>query len=135
MLGIGLKLLGVGKFIKEFFLQNWKWIVPIILAAAAFMWTRDHYYNAGKLNERTKWEEKLDKERAKNQSLTNALLETTSTLGKIATERNNERVQAETIRENTIRTIVENNTVYEECKVDQEVIDAQNELKAMGPDK
>lgn len=130
-----LKLFGFGKAIKSFFLDNWKWLVPLILVVAAFLWTRDHYYNAGKLDERTEWEEKLDKERARNQSLTNSLLETTSTLGKISAERNNERVQAETIRENTIRTIVENNTVYEECKVDQEVIDAQNELKAMGPDK
>ena len=47
--------------------------------------------------------------------------------------RNEERRDKETVRETRINTIVEEKPVYKECKVDQEVIDEQNALKAMGP--
>ena len=133
MLGLGLKLLGIGKFLREFFLNNWKWLVPLILLVAAFFWTKDHYYDLGKETEAAAWEKKVEAERKRNEELTKLLASSLDTFGKVVETRNEERRDTEIIRENRINTIVQEKPVYTECKVDQEVIDEQNALKAMGP--
>lgn len=133
MLGIGLKLLGIGKFLRDFFLQNWKWLVPLILAAIAFLWTKNHYYDLGQEEERVVWEKRIEEERKKNEELTKRLASSVDTFGKVVETRNEERREKETILETRINTIVEEKPIYTECKVDQEVIDEQNALKAMGP--
>lgn len=133
MLGLGLKLLGIGKFLRDFFLQNWKWLVPLLAAVAAFLWTKDHYYDLGQSEERTVWEAKVEAERKRNEELTKALASSVDTFGKVIETRNEERTNTETIRETRINTIVEEKPIYRECKVDQEVIDEQNAIKAMGP--
>lgn len=133
MLGLGLKLLGIGKFLRDFFLQNWKWLIPLLVAIAAFLWTKDHYYDLGQSEERTVWEAKVEAERKRNEELTKALASSVDTFGKVIETRNEERTNTETIRETRINTIVEEKPIYKECKVDQEVIDEQNAIKAMGP--
>lgn len=134
MLALGLKLLGIGKFLRDFFLQNWKWIVPLLILIACFLWTKDHYYNVGINEERTAWEQRLEAERKKNEQLTQALSSSVETFGKVVNTRNEERVNNETVRETRINTIVEK-PIYTECKVDQEVVDEQNALKTLGPKK
>lgn len=133
MLGLGLKLLGIGKFLRDFFLQNWKWLVPLILVVVAFLWTKDHYYDLGQNEERLVWEKKVEAERKRNEELTKALASSVDTFGKVVEARNEERTEKETIRETRINTIVEEKPVYKECKVDQEVVDEQNAIKALGP--
>lgn len=133
MLTIGLKLLGAGKFLKDLFLQNWKWLVPLILVILAFLWTKDHYYDLGKADETAVWEARVKEEERKNKLLTEALGKSVTTFGKIVDERNSERSNKEVIRETRINTIVEEKPIYQQCLVDQEVIDEQNSLKAMGP--
>lgn len=133
MLAFGLKLLGFGNILKEFFLNNWKWLVPLILAGAAFLWTKDHYYDLGQDDERVVWEKRIEEERKKNEELTKLLASSVDTFGKVVETRNEERRDKETVRETRINTIVEEKPMYKECKVDQEVIDEQNALKAMGP--
>ena len=128
-----LTLLGVGKFLKDFFVENWKWIVPLLLAFAAFQWTKSHYYNLGTSDERVTWEAKVEKERKKNEELTAALLGNVETFGKLAEKENNERVSKEVIRENRINTIIQEKPIYQECKVDQEILDELNAIKALGP--
>ena len=133
MVGIGLKLLGFGKFLKEFFLQNWKWLVPLILVTLAFLWTKDHYYDLGVEEEKAVWEKKLEAERKRNDYLTKALSSSVETFGKAVETRNGDRTSKEVIRESRINTIVEEKPIYIDCKVDQEVIDEQNAIKALGP--
>lgn len=133
MLGFGLKLLGIGKFLRDFFLQNWKWLVPLILAILAFLWTKDHYYDLGQSEERTVWEERIEAERKKNEELTKQLADSVKQFANLVEARNDERVEKEVIRETRINTIVEEKPIYTECKVDQEILDEQNALKALGP--
>jgi uncharacterized protein YlxW (UPF0749 family) len=128
-----LKLLGVGKFLKDFFLANWKWLVPLILLVAGFLWTKSHYYDLGQDDERLVWEQRLEDERKKNEELTNKLASSVQTFAETVNNRNDSRVEKETIRENRISTIVEEKPIYQQCLVDQEVINEQNALKAMGP--
>lgn len=134
MLAFGLKLLGIGKFLSHFFLQNWKWLVPLLLLIAGFFWTKEHYYNIGVNEERTVWEKRLEAERKKNEQLTQALFSSVDTFGKVVNTRNEERINNEIVRETRINTIIEK-PIYTECKVDQEVLDEQNALKALGPKK
>jgi len=134
MLAFGLKLLGIGKFLRDFFLQNWKWLVPLLLLIAGFLWTKEHYYNIGVNEERTVWEKRLEAERKKNEQLTQALFSSVDTFGKVVNTRNEERINNEIVRETRINTIIEK-PIYTECKVDQEVLDEQNALKALGPKK
>jgi len=134
MLAFGLKLLGIGKFLRDFFLQNWKWLVPLLLLIAGFFWTKEHYYNIGVNEERTVWEKRLEAERKKNEQLTQALFSSVDTFGKVVNTRNEERINNEIVRETRINTIIEK-PIYTECKVDQEVLDEQNALKALGPKK
>ena len=132
-LGLGLKLLGIGKFLKEFFLQNWKWLVPLILVIAAFLWTKEHYYNLGQATEKAAWEEKIKIEAEKNQKLTEAISLSVSNFGTLAAKLDEARVRKETIHEERINTIIKDNPIYTECKVDQEVLNEQNAIKALGP--
>lgn len=132
-LGLGLKLLGIGKFLKEFFLQNWKWLVPLILVIAAFLWTKEHYYSLGQATEKAAWEEKIKIEAEKNQKLTEAISLSVSNFGTLAAKLDEARVQKETIHEERINTIIKDNPIYTECKVDQEVLNEQNAIKALGP--
>ena len=134
MLAFGLKLLGIGKFLRDFFLQNWKWLVPLLLLIAGFFWTKEHYYNIGLNEERTVWEKRLEAERKKNEQLTQALFSSVDTFSKVVNTRNEERINNEIVRETRINTIIEK-PIYTECKVDQEVLDEQNALKALGPKK
>jgi hypothetical protein len=133
MLAIGLKLLGVGKFLKEFFLNNWKWLVPLILVILAFFWTKDHYYDLGQSEERIVWGKRVEEERKKNEELTKKLAESVKQYGKLVEIRNEQRVQKEIVRETRINTIIEEKPIYTQCKVDQEILDEQNALKALGP--
>lgn len=128
-----LKLLGVGKFLRDFFLQNWRWLTPLILVILGFLWTRDHYLDQGKAEERLVWEQKVEKERLRNENLTKLLASSVTTFADKAETRNEDRIEKETILETRISTIVEEKPIYQECLIDQEVINEQNALKEMGP--
>lgn len=119
--------------VKSFVLANWKWLLPVLAVVLAFLWTKDHYYDLGREKERTKWEKLVQKEKERNEKLSASLLNSVDSFSKAVETRNEDRVQKETIRETRINTIVEEKPVYKECKIDQEVLDEQNALKAMGP--
>jgi uncharacterized protein YlxW (UPF0749 family) len=125
-----IKALGL---VKSFILANWKWLLPLAAVVLGFLWTKDHYYDLGRETERTKWEKLVQKEKERNEKLSNSLLDSVDTFSKAVETRNEDRVQKETIRETRINTIVEEKPIYKECKIDQEVLNEQNALKAMGP--
>lgn len=127
-----LRLLGLGKLIKAFFLQNWKWLLPLMLIVAGFFWTKDHYYDLGQDTERLAWEKRVQKEQEKNDKITDTLEKSVDVLGEIALKEDAARKDKETIIETRINTVLEK-PVYTDCQVDQEVVDEQNALKALGP--
>lgn len=126
------KLLGFAKLIKAFFLHNWKWLLPLMLVAAGFFWTKEHYYNLGQNTERLEWEQRVAKEQEKNDKITETLDKSVNVLGEIALKEDQARNDKETIIETRINTVLEK-PVYTDCQVDQEVVDEQNALKALGP--
>ena len=132
-LALGLRLLGIGKFLKEFFLQNWKWIVPLLLVIAGFLWTKEHYYTLGQDTERAKWDKRVEEETKRNQELSINIGEALKTYGQLFLNKENNRLQKEVTHENRIETIIKEKPIYTDCKVDQEVLNEQNALKALGP--
>lgn len=105
----------------------------MLAVIAGFLWTKSHYYNLGEKTERAVWEQRIEDERIRNEELTKLLANSVETFGRVIETRNEERTSTETIRETRISTIVEEKPVYTECKVDQEVLDEQNAIKALGP--
>lgn len=79
------------------------------------------------------WEQRLEKEKLRNEKLTELLAGSVTTFAEAADSRNDQRIEKETVRETRINTIVEEKPIYQECKIDQEIIDEQNALKEMGP--
>jgi hypothetical protein len=118
---------------KHFLLANWKWISVLAIIVGAFLFLKSHYYNEGRLAEQTKWEKAIKKEQERNDKLTGMIEASVDSYGKLAEKENKERVQKEIIRKNEINTIIQEKPVYIQCKVDQEVVDQQNQIKALGP--
>jgi hypothetical protein len=133
LIGLGLKLLGIGKFLKEFFLQNWKWLVPLILIVSGFLWTKEHYYTLGQDTERVVWENKVKEETEKNKKLSDLLAVSLSNFGQLVQRESDTRVQKEITHEQRINTIIQEKPVYTQCVIDKEVLNEQNALKALGP--
>lgn len=125
--------LSAGGFIKDFVLLHWKWLVPLIAIASIFFWTKNHYYDLGRDTERAAWEKKVFEERERNRVLTQQLTASVNSFALLAAKEEEQRVTREVIHENRINTIVQEKPVYSQCLVDQEVIDSQNALKALGP--
>lgn len=133
MIGLGLKLLGLGKFLKDFFLQNWKWLVPLAAVIAGFFWTKEHYYTQGREDCRVEWEKKVEKETKKNEKLTNQLVDNNKMVGEIFQKDKEERNNKETIHTSKIETIIKDNPVYTQCVVDKAILEEQNSMKNLGP--
>ena len=128
-----LKLLGFGKFLKDFFLANWKWIVPLLVLAAGFLWTKEHYYTQGREDTRKVWEKKVQDENIRNQKLTDQLVNNNKMVGEIFQKDKEERNNKEVVHTSKIETIIKDNPVYTQCVVDTRIIDEQNAIKALGP--
>lgn len=133
MIGLGLRLLGLGKFLKEFFLQNWKWLVPLIAVIAGFFWTKEHYYTQGREDCRIEWEKKVEEESQRNDKLTESLAENSKVIGENFQKEKDERTSKEVIHTTKIETIIKDNPVYTQCVVDEAILEEQNALKNLGP--
>ena len=138
--GLGLKLLGVGKWIKDFFIANWKIIVPIILVVAFYFFitdkindAREEGYNSGIAYEKSEQAKRVALENEANRKFEAMLNESISKFGRQAVEEAIKRVSKETVYKEKITTMVKDNPIYEECKVEQEVLDARNEIRKLGP--
>lgn len=128
-----LQLLGIGKFLKSFFLANWQWIVPLLVLIAGFLWTSKHYYSKGREDCRIEWEKKVEKERVKNEKLSSSLVDNTKLVGEMFQKDKEHRDSKETTHTRTIETIIKDNPVYTQCVVDGRILDEQNAIKALGP--
>jgi hypothetical protein len=133
MLGLGLQLLGIGNSLKEFFLRNWKWLIPTIALIVCFFVVSDKYYEKGRQEEKTYWEQKIKEEDARNRAFENRINIAISTFGKQTVEEALKRVEQETVYRDRIQTIVKSNPIYTQCVVDQDVINNRNAIRDQGP--
>lgn len=128
-----LGLLRFGGFLKSFFLQNWRWLVPLIAIIIGFFVVRDHYYDKGITDERTYWVKRIKEEDIRNREFESKI---NNAITKFGTKTNKEaqtRVVKETFYKNKIETIIKDNPVYTQCLVNQEIVDSRNAIRAQGP--
>lgn len=143
-LALGLKLLGIGNAIREFIKKNYKWIVPILLAvslvalgyikyksdmASAY----DNGYAKAVTEVNDSWYKKVDEEAARNKQFELTLREIIVQFGEKAVREATSRVTKEIKYRDRINTIIKTNPKYEQCVVDQEVIDNRNAIRQLGP--
>lgn len=140
MLGLGLRLLGIGKFIREFLAKHWK-LVLVVLAIAFVAYTSykwysnkiDEAYKAGQQSVRDEYQRKVDEANKKNEATSKLLEEFTDSLD----ERINKRLaagQRRTANEiNNMEKIIINSEKYKTCVVDPEIVSARNKIREQGP--
>lgn len=138
--GLGLKLLGIWNPIKEFFKNNWKWIVPLILVVLFYFFitdkindAREEGYTAGIAFEKSEQAKRVAIENESNRKFEAMLNTSISKFGRKAVEEAIQRVSKETVYKEKITTMVRDNPIYQDCKVEQEVLDARNEIRRLGP--
>jgi hypothetical protein len=127
-MGLILSIVGFGKAAVKWAFDNWRIALPIIAIIVTFLWTKEHYYTLGKEDCRAEWEAKVTAETQKNEKLTKQLVDNSIKFGEHTEKDNNERKEKETSTQTRIETIIEK-PIYQECKVDSEVVKGQNELK------
>lgn len=127
MLWIGLKLLGLRKFIQE----NWKILLPIAVLMAAFFIVSNTYYNRGVATERATWEARVKAEAAKNAKTTERIATTVVQYGEVKQKEAEVRIKKETVYKDRILTLIQE--IPADCKVSQEILDSRNAIRAEGP--
>lgn len=135
-IGLGLKLLGVWGKIKDLFFKYWKITVPIVIAIAGYFYVNhliDKAYDQGVLDEKTRWEQKVEEKAKENEAFSNQLQTIINNFGMKAVEEAAERAKREEVHTNNIKTIIERDTIYKECKVGDDVIESRNRIREEGP--
>ena len=92
-----------------------------------------HAYDRGKSDCNTSWQKRYDQLVAQNQLLTNVMQNELNDFGKKIDQQNQVRVDKENTHTETIKEIIQNNPVYQQCVIDQSVIDQRNQIRALGP--
>lgn len=140
MLALGIKLLGFGKMIREFFIANWKWVLPL-LAALAIVWYAWSWHNNaveqayanGVQYEHSQWLKKIEEQNAKNREFETKLSNIVDQSVMRVKELDDKRVEKETIHTNTLRTIIEKDTKYIDCQIDPTALAEINKIRELGP--
>src|SRR6476646_1649963 len=82
-----------------------------------------HAYDRGKADCNTVWQKKYDEAEAKNKALTNTMQQELIDLAKKLDNQNQARIVKEDTHTETIKEIVKDNPIYQQCLIDQSVID------------
>lgn len=140
MLGIGLKLLSIGKVIREFFLANWRWLLPVLAAIAIVLYAWSWHKNAveqayadGVQYEHSLWVKKVDEENARNREFELVLRNVVEEYGNKAVQEASKRIEKETVHTNTIQTIIQQDTKYQTCQIDEKARQEINAIRELGP--
>ena len=143
-LSLGLKLLGIKKWLSNFWSNNWKWLLPLLLFLATcglayWKYTSDmeSAYNEGYAKAvivtNSEWNDKIEEESARNKEFENTLRTIIEDFGQDAVKQAAERIGKERVLTEKLRTIIRDNPIYQECVVGQDVIDSRNSIRELGP--
>lgn len=125
-------LLTAWNFVKK----NWEVLLVIALVLGAMYWlhhVKQVAYDKGKADCNTAWQKKADQMEAANQKTTKALQDEIAAYASKLREANAQRIQTETTHTNTIKQIVTEKPIYQQCTVEPTVLDQLNQIRALGP--
>lgn len=121
--------------------SNIRWIAPLLLLAAlAFFVNRainnmkEAAYKEGYAKKTLEVKKAIEAENKRNREFEQKLQIAITNYGEKVIEESEKRKQKETVHTNKIQTFITEKPVYTECKVDQEVTDARNEIRKLGPE-
>ena len=121
--------------------SNFKWLLPLfLLIAVAFFVNRaignmkEAAYNEGYAKKTEEVNKAIAEENKRNREFEQKLELAITNYGEKVVEQASIRNKKETVFTNKIQTIVTEKPIYTECKVDQEVTDARNEIRRLGPE-
>ena len=121
--------------------SNIKWIAPLLLlAAVAFFVNRavdnmkEEAYNSGYAKKTEEVKKAIAEENKRNREFEQKLDIAITKYGERVVEESKRRIEKERIHTNNIETIVTERPIYTQCEVDQDVTDARNEIRKMGPE-
>lgn len=143
-LSLGLKLLGIKQWLRDFWKDNWKWLVPVLLILTTLglgYWKYtsdiDNAYNngitKGTTDTNNSWNARIEEEAKRNKEFELVLRNIITEFGEKAVQEAAARVTKETVYRDRISTIVKNNPVYDQCVIDKDIIDNRNSIRALGP--
>jgi len=137
---LAIKLLGGG--IVNFIKANWKWVLPLLAAIAAYFYVnhlidtaRQEGHDAGYAQAQEEYKTKLAEEDARNRKFEERLKLLLGDWGVTIVKEAMERVSKETILKETLRETIRDNPVYEQCIADTQAIQTRNQIRALGPIK
>jgi len=136
MFGLALRLLGIGKLIRQFIFNNWKLFVGITVIIGAYYYVnhiKHVAYQSGRNDVVAEVKAETETENNRNRIFEQKLQTIVDTYGKTAVQEASKRIEKETIQTNTIQTLIKEKSIYTECKVDQAVTDARNAIRELGP--
>lgn len=143
-MGFFLSILGFGRkiasFVFNFAIKNWKLVLPILLLAGAFFYVKHEIkqayhtgYEAGVTYESGKREAAIDAQNKRNREVEQGLANSINSFGhKVAQDAAKRAVEQAVVTERVTK-IIQTKPIYQDCKVDPEVLDARNEIRRMGP--
>lgn len=134
MFGIGfaLKLLGIFKNIKDFLFKHWKIALAIVLIIGAIIYHKKEVskaYSSGVKAEFNRNKVVADAQNKKNRLNEKLLKEAINKNKELNIKLNEQRKKKEIIYRDKIQEVIKNNPIYQECKIDQSVIDYRNEIR------
>jgi hypothetical protein len=112
--------------------NNWKLIaggVAALVIAIGIAKTYKDTYNRGVLAERAVWVKKAELQAKVNKEFELRLATSIRDYGLKILNESNKRVEKETIYKNKIETIIKDNPIYTECKVDDQVLEYRNSIR------
>lgn len=122
-------------------LKYWKYIALVLavvgLVGGAIFWYNrqiDAAYDLGVQTERVVWEKKVAEENANNRKFELILNNGIERFRQVIKQENTARVEKETKYLGTVETIIKESPLSTECRVPQEVLDARNEIRKLGPE-
>lgn len=140
LIKIGLNLVGLKIVASKFVKNNWKWLLPLVAVVVLYFWgshefnkVKEAAYKQGVVAENTRWNKLVAEEDKRNREFEAKLADMITKYGYTVIDKSAKRVEKETTVKEQIKTIVQNNPVYEQCVVDQSVIEKRNEIRRLGP--
>lgn len=120
--------------------NNWKYIgvaiaiLGLYLSATSYIGSiKKQAYNNGVEVTNKQWNNKVAEEERRNRIFEKKLEDIVGGYGERAVVKAAQRMKTSVVEVEKVKTIVHNNTKYQQCKVDDSIIESRNIIRAKGP--
>lgn len=123
-------------------LKYWKYIAIILVIVAIYFIVKgkindmkEEAFNNGVTAERGRWEERIRLEDKSNREFEAKVQGQIDDLGARLQSKSDARIKRSTVHTTSIREIIMDNPIMQDCKVPEELLEQRNAIRRMGPEK